>query len=86
MTDKNKNKMKSKQKLYCYVDESGQDTKGKLFVVGIVVTGNEKEELSPLLRLADAIAGFIRDGIEKHSDYIVLFNKLKREHFIQLIK
>lgn len=26
------------QKLYCYVDESGQDTKGKLFLVSLVVT------------------------------------------------
>lgn len=25
------------QKLYCYVDESGQDTKGQFFVVGVVV-------------------------------------------------
>lgn len=195
-----KSRTSSKQKLYCYVDESGQDTNGKLFVVGLVVTGDEKEELekklielekssgkkdkkwqkarkkerlayisgvidsnkfgnklfysyfdkvgvnyyyyiiftlvklfssrspykdtqvvitidaldkrtrrkasaelrsfgiktnlvrgkkdesSSLLRLADAVAGFVRDGIEKHSDYIVLFNKLKREHFIRLIK
>lgn len=26
-----------KQKLYCYVDETGQDTKGKLFLVAIVL-------------------------------------------------
>ena len=37
--------MKSKQKLYCYVDETGQDTKGDLFLVALVVTGNEKDEL-----------------------------------------
>jgi len=26
------------QRLYCYVDESGQDTKGKLFLVSVVIT------------------------------------------------
>ncbi len=28
------------QKLYCYIDESGQDTKGKLFIVAVVVVQN----------------------------------------------
>jgi len=35
----------SKQKLYCYVDESGQDTEGRLFLVSIVVASDEREEL-----------------------------------------
>lgn len=34
-----------KQKLYCYVDENGQDTKGDIFIVSIVVTGKERDEL-----------------------------------------
>lgn len=34
-----------KQKLYCYVDESGQDTKGDIFIVSIVITGKERDEL-----------------------------------------
>ncbi|GAB4578828.1 MAG: hypothetical protein Fur0022_15650 [Anaerolineales bacterium] len=33
------------QKLYCYVDETGQDTKGELFIVAVVVTGEEREAL-----------------------------------------
>lgn len=33
------------KKLYCYVDESGQDTKGDIFIVSIVVTGKERDEL-----------------------------------------
>lgn len=33
------------QKLYVYVDESGQDTEGALFVVGIVVTSEQREQL-----------------------------------------
>ena len=30
------------QKLYCYVDETGQNTEGDLFVVSIVLTEKEK--------------------------------------------
>jgi len=37
-----------KQKLYCYVDENGQDTKGDIFIVSIVVTGKERDELLDL--------------------------------------
>ena len=33
------------QKLYCYVDETGQDTRGMFFIVSVVVMGNEREEL-----------------------------------------
>ena len=33
------------QKLFCYVDESGQDTKGEIFIVSVVVTGKERDEL-----------------------------------------
>jgi hypothetical protein len=32
-------------KAFCYVDESGQDTKGVLFIVAIVTSGQEKEHL-----------------------------------------
>ena len=31
------------KKIYCYVDETGQDTKGKLFIVSIVVVGKDKD-------------------------------------------
>lgn len=37
------------QKLYCYVDETGQDTEGKFFLVSIVVAGNERDELDNFL-------------------------------------
>src|SRR5437879_1456328 len=32
-----------RQKLYCYVDESGQDTEGELFLVSVVVSELEQE-------------------------------------------
>ncbi|MBI2599976.1 hypothetical protein HYW43_03590 [Candidatus Daviesbacteria bacterium] len=34
-----------KQKLYCYVDETGQDTQGELFIVSVVVAKNDREEI-----------------------------------------
>ncbi len=33
------------QRLYCYVDETGQDTKGQFFLVSVVITGRERDEL-----------------------------------------
>lgn len=45
-----------KQKLYCYVDETGQDTRGNIFIVSVVITTQFQEE----------IAEFIK-GIEKSS-------------------
>ena len=40
----NTNKSKP-TKYYCYVDETGQDTKGKLFIVAIVIVADKREEL-----------------------------------------
>lgn len=37
------------RKLYCYVDETGQDTKGQFFLVAVVLTGPEREELRNIL-------------------------------------
>jgi len=33
------------EKNYCYVDESGQDTQGKLFIVAVVVIGQARDQL-----------------------------------------
>ena len=33
------------RKLYCYVDETGQDTQGELFIVTVVVTGQDRDQL-----------------------------------------
>ena len=37
--------LSGKQKLYCYVDETGQDTKGDIFIVSVVLTGKERDKL-----------------------------------------
>ena len=50
--------MKSiKQKLYCYVDETGQDTKGKLFIVSVVITQEDREEVTELLEKTEKETG-----------------------------
>lgn len=33
------------QKLYCYVDESGQDTDGEFFIVAVVIAAGDRERL-----------------------------------------
>lgn len=33
------------EKVFCYVDESGQDTQGILFIVAIVITSHERDQL-----------------------------------------
>ena len=39
----------SKQKLYCYVDESGQDTKGDIFVVSVIIAKEDRVEIIDIL-------------------------------------
>lgn len=58
-----------KQKLYCYVDETGQDTKGDWFLVSIVIIENEKEKFEKILEDIE-----IRSGKKK-----LKWNKTKRD-------
>ena len=46
-----------KQKLYCYVDETGQDTFGQLFLVSVVITGSERDDLRRQLRKIEKESG-----------------------------
>ena len=45
------------KKLYCYVDESGQDTAGDLFVVALVVTDEERDRLAVEARRIEQESG-----------------------------
>src|SRR3989344_7571985 len=45
------------KKLYCYVDETGQDTEGKLFIVSVVVASNERDELMKLCEKIEKESG-----------------------------
>ena len=44
-------KMAGAKKLYCYVDETGQDTEGDIFVVSVIVPENRDELLEYLGKL-----------------------------------
>lgn len=45
------------QKLYCYVDETGQDTQGAFFLVAVVITSEEREKLRERLRAIEKETG-----------------------------
>jgi len=45
------------KKLYCYVDETGQDTKGALFVVSVVIAQKERDEIIELLEKIEKETG-----------------------------
>lgn len=45
------------QKLYCYVDETGQDTGGKLFLVSVIIPGSQREDLRNKLRKIEQVSG-----------------------------
>jgi len=46
------------QKLYCYVDETGQDTKGRIFLVSVIIPGKkEREQLESKLLVIEKRSG-----------------------------
>jgi len=45
------------QKLYCYVDETGQDTKGDLFIVSVVLAEAERDKLKEQLKKIERTTG-----------------------------
>ena len=45
------------RKLYCYVDETGQDTLGRVFVVACVVLESERDTMSAGLETAEKLSG-----------------------------
>ena len=45
------------KKYYCYVDETGQDTEGKLFIVSVVIAQKDRAEISELLEKIEKDTG-----------------------------
>jgi len=70
--------MGDKQKIYCYVDESGQDTKGKLFLVSVVITDENREKLTLELKQIEEESG-------KGSRKWFNTNKKRRQLYIEKI-
>jgi hypothetical protein len=46
-----------KHKLYAYVDESGQETRGSVFLVSVVVTGETRDDLRNKLKSIERVSG-----------------------------
>jgi hypothetical protein len=46
-----------KQKLYCYVDETGQDTQGRLFLVSVAISETERDALLQRLESIEHASG-----------------------------
>ncbi|MCC7355686.1 MAG: DUF3800 domain-containing protein [Anaerolineae bacterium] len=64
-------------KLYCYVDESGQDTQGELFIVSVVVTSEERDRVAELCERIEQESGkgrvkWIKTEYPKRVEYIRL--------------
>ena len=57
-----------KTKLYCYVDENGQDTLGRIFVVSVVAVGKQRDELLALCEHLEQVSEKRKDkwGEAKH--------------------
>lgn len=65
----------SATKLYCYVDESGQDTRGSLFIVSIVLVDKEKDRATKLCEYMERASGkghvkWIKANHSKRLEYI----------------
>ena len=81
--------MKKTQKLYCYVDETGQDTLGRLFIVVAVIVDNERDRLNNYLEGAEVTSGIglkkwvrAKRNIESRNQYLRAANKANFEGHI----
>lgn len=61
-------------KLYCYVDETGQDTLGRLFIVSVIITDSNREEVRKACKDIEAKVGkhqkWIRTEHQRQTAYI----------------
>ena len=45
------------KKLYCYVDETGQDTKGDIFIVSVIISAQAQEEIAEFIKEIEKSSG-----------------------------
>lgn len=84
--------MKTKQKLYCYVDETGQDTCGEKFIVVSIVVADDREDILGLLESAEIKSGktkrkWIKTRFSERDKYLELAlppNKIKGKVFYRI--
>lgn len=67
-----------RQKLYAYVDESGQDTKGEIFLVSVVIVGTQRDALRRRLQK-------IEEGTRKRSKKWTRTSVKRREAYMRRI-
>lgn len=70
--------MKNTQKLYCYVDESGQDSRSEFFIVVTVIAVDNQQELKDKLLKLERDSGFGRKKWHKS-------RSPERERFLDLV-
>ena len=64
------------QKLYCYVDESGQDDVSRFFIVVVVVSGQNQESLRTEIEDIERLAGTNRKK----------WHKVRHEHRMRYLR
>jgi hypothetical protein len=83
------------KKIYCYVDETGQDTAGRLFVVVAVMISGDRQEILAFLEAAEDRSGgrrrpdwskSNRRRLEKYLDEVIRPGPLTGRVFYQVFK
>ena len=79
--------MLKKNKIYCYVDESGQDTNGELFIVVAAIFQKDREKFETKLRQIENISDKKRKWSKSNQKRnIIYINKIAKEkEFIETI-
>ena len=80
------------QKLYCYIDETGQDTRGEFFLVSAVIFGSERDNVRDLLENIERKTGkgrvkWIRTKEEAKRTYMeaILANEIFRGRLMYMV-
>jgi hypothetical protein len=68
-------------KFYCYVDETGQDTKGNLFLVAVVI-----KEISGVTRLERKLEEIEQKTSKKQLKWKKTSNQVKKQYLEELIR
>lgn len=73
------------QKIYCYADETGQDTKGRLFLVSVIVGDTEREELRTVVEEIERETGkrHIKWQKTSHDIRVAYLDRLIREDVLK---
>lgn len=73
------------QKIYCYADESGQDTKGELFLVSVIVGDKERDELRSVVETIEKETGkrHIKWQRSSHTIRVAYLERLIQEDILK---